>query len=43
MILVGGQLLVEQVYVYTVPVSVFITVFGGIYFLYLLLREGRRA
>ena len=24
-------------------VSVFITVFGGIYFLYLLLREGRRA
>ncbi len=42
-ILVGGQLLVEQVYVYTVPVSVFITVFGGIYFLYLLLREGRRA
>ena len=35
-ILVAGQLLVEQIYSYTVPVSVFITVFGGIYFLYLL-------
>ena len=38
-ILVAGQLLVEQIYSYTVPVSVFITVFGGIYFLYLLLKE----
>lgn len=37
MILVGGQLLVERVYSYTVPVSVFIMVGGGIYFLYLLL------
>ena len=38
-ILVAGQLLVEQIYSYTVPVSVFITVFGGIYFMYLLLKE----
>lgn len=42
-ILVGGQLIVEQVFTYTVPVSVFITFFGGIYFLYLLLAERRRA
>ncbi len=42
-ILVGGQLIVEQVYSYAIPVSVFITVFGGIYFLYLLLAERRRA
>ena len=42
-ILVAGQLLVEQIYSYTVPVSVFITVFGGIYFLYLLLRERKES
>lgn len=41
-VLVGGQTLVEHVYSYTIPVSVFITVFGGIYFLYLLLKERRR-
>ena len=35
-VLVGGQMIVEQ----AVPVSVFITVGGGIYFLYLLLRRG---
>lgn len=40
-VLVGGQLIVEQVFVYAIPVSVFVTVFGGIYFLYLLLRSGR--
>ncbi|WP_321016795.1 iron chelate uptake ABC transporter family permease subunit [Hungatella effluvii] len=42
-ILAGGQLLVEQVFAYGVPVSVFITVGGGIYFLYLLLRTSRSA
>lgn len=41
-ILVAGQTIVEQVYTYTIPISVFITVFGGIYFLYLLLKEKRR-
>lgn len=38
-VLVGGQLIVEHVYTYTVPVSVFITVGGGLYFLYLLLTR----
>ena len=36
---VGGQLIVEQVFTYSVPISVFITVGGGIYFLYLLLTR----
>lgn len=38
-VLVGGQLIVEHVYSYAVPVSVFITVGGGLYFLYLLLTR----
>lgn len=38
-ILVGGQLLVERVYTYAVPISVFITVGGGLYFLYLLMTR----
>lgn len=38
-VLVGGQLIVERVYVYAVPISVFITVGGGLYFLYLLLTR----
>ncbi len=41
MALVGGQCLVEHVFNYTVPVSVFITLGGGIYFLYLLLKRGK--
>ena len=40
-VLVGGQIIVEHVFVYSVPVSVFITVGGGIYFLYLLLTNRR--
>ena len=40
--LTGGQFIVERIFVYSVPVSVFITVAGGIYFLYLLLA-GKRA
>lgn len=40
LVLTGGQMIVEQIFVYAVPVSTFITVGGGIYFLYLLL--GRR-
>lgn len=40
-VLAGGQMIVEQVFVYAVPVSVFITVGGGIYFLYLLLGKRR--
>ena len=40
-ILVAGQLVVEHVYHYAIPISVFITVGGGIYFLYLLLTRRR--
>lgn len=40
--LIGGQFVVERVFVYSVPISVFITVVGGIYFLYLILA-GKRA
>lgn len=40
LVLIGGQFLVEKIFVYSIPVSIFITMFGGIYFLYLLL--GRR-
>lgn len=39
LVLVAGQLLTERVFVYSVPVSVFITVGGGVYFLYLLLKK----
>lgn len=40
-ILIGGELIVERVYHYAVPISVFIGVFGGVYFLYLLLANKR--
>lgn len=40
-ILIGGELIVERIYHYAVPISVFIGVFGGIYFLYLLLTNKR--
>lgn len=36
--LIGGQFIVERVFVYSIPISVFITVAGGIYFLYLILK-----
>ncbi len=37
--LIIGQFIVEHVYAYTVPVSVFITIAGGLYFLYLLVTN----
>lgn len=40
--LIGGQFVVERVFVYSVPISVFITVVGGIYFLYLIFA-GKKA
>ena len=40
-ILIAGQILVEHVYNFSMPISVFITVGGGIYFLYLLMRQRR--
>lgn len=39
LVLIGGQFLVEKIFTYSIPVSVFITLFGGIYFLYLLLAK----
>jgi len=36
-LLIGGQLIVEHIFTYTIPVSVFVTFGGGLYFLYLLL------
>ncbi len=38
-VLIGGQIIVEHVFNYTLPVSVFILLIGGTYFLYLLLRR----
>lgn len=39
--LVGGQLIVERVFTFSTTLSVIINLIGGIYFLYLLLRERR--
>lgn len=41
LVLVAGQTLVEHIFSYAIPVSIFITVGGGIYFLYLLLARKR--
>jgi iron complex transport system permease protein len=39
--LIGGQLISQHVFHFTVPVSTFVTIAGGVYFLYLLLfRKG---
>lgn len=40
-VLVGGQMIVEHIFTYSVPISVFITVSGGLYFIYLLLKSRR--
>lgn len=42
-VLVGGQVIVEHIFVYSIPISVFITVGGGFYFLYILLTQKRGA
>lgn len=42
LILTAGQFVVEHVMVYAVPVSVFVTIGGGIYFLYLVLTAGKK-
>ncbi len=41
-ILASGQFIVEHIALYRVPVSVFITIGGGLYFLYLILTSNRR-
>lgn len=43
LILTAGQFFVEHVALYSVPVSVFVTVGGGLYFLYLILRAPKRS
>ncbi len=39
MMLIGGEIMVQQIFAYNIPISVFITVAGGLYFLYLLLTQ----
>lgn len=39
--LVYGQLLVERVFMFSTPISVIINFIGGLYFIYLLLRENQ--
>jgi iron complex transport system permease protein len=39
--LVGGQLIVERVFTFSTTVSVIINFIGGVYFIYLLLKENR--
>ncbi len=40
-VLIGGQCIVERIFVYSVPISVFISVGGGIYFFFFFLRNKR--
>ncbi|MBA4537812.1 iron chelate uptake ABC transporter family permease subunit [Bacillus aquiflavi] len=40
--LVGGQLLVERVFTFSTTLSVIINFVGGVYFIYLLLKESKR-
>jgi iron complex transport system permease protein len=40
--LCGGQLLVERVFKFDTSISVIVNFIGGLYFLYLLLRETNR-
>lgn len=42
-ILAFGELLVEQVFNYSVPISVFISLLGGAYFLYLIIRQPKQS
>lgn len=42
LVLVAGQVIVERVFVLSIPISVFISIAGGLYFMYLLiLNRGR--
>ena len=40
--LIGGQLISQHIFHFTVPVSTFVTIAGGVYFLYLLLSRRSR-
>ncbi|GAE08524.1 uncharacterized iron compound ABC uptake transporter, permease protein [Paenibacillus sp. JCM 10914] len=39
--LVGGQLVVERVFTFSTTLSVIINFIGGVYFIYLLLKESK--
>ena len=41
LVLITGQLIVEHIFTYSIPVSVFITIAGGLYFLYLVLKQSK--
>ncbi len=41
--LVGGQWVVERIFTFTTTLSVIINFIGGVYFIYLLLKESRSA
>lgn len=41
LVLITGQLIVEHIFSYSIPVSVFITIAGGLYFLYLVLKQSK--
>lgn len=41
-VLAFGQLLVEQAFGFSVPISVFISLIGGVYFLYLIIRQPKQ-
>lgn len=38
LILIAGQVVIERIFVYAIPISVIITIAGGSYFLYLIIR-----
>ncbi|WP_017729172.1 iron chelate uptake ABC transporter family permease subunit [Halalkalibacterium ligniniphilum] len=40
--LVGGQLIVERIFTFSTPLSVIINFIGGVYFLYLILKESKK-
>lgn len=40
--LVGGQLMVERIFSFNTPLSVIVNFAGGVYFLYLLLKESKK-
>lgn len=42
LILIAGQMMIERIFVYSIPISVLITIGGGTYFLYLILRGQRQ-
>jgi len=40
--LIGGQLIVERVFTFSTTLSVIINFIGGVYFIYLLLKESKK-